>query len=104
MKKSFVLLLLSLIASVTYAETTNNEGEKSKTEKETVATKVQEGGVAKTQENANETEKIALKETKTTDPDSSYYSVNKFNYLFYYVYKLKYLSDDDPDLIMGVKP
>jgi len=28
--------------------------------------------------------------TKSDDPDSSYYSVNKFNYLFYYLYKVKY--------------
>jgi len=27
------------------------------------------------------------------EPDSSYYSVNKFNFLFYFVYKLKYMED-----------
>ena len=28
------------------------------------------------------------------EPDSSYYSVNKFNFLFYFVYKLKYMDDE----------
>lgn len=41
-----------------------------------------------------EVEKV--EETKKTDaePDSSYYSVNKFNFLFYFVYKMKYMDDE----------
>lgn len=31
---------------------------------------------------------------KEVESDSSYYSVNKFNILFYYVYKLKYGDDE----------
>lgn len=105
MKKSFSILLLSLIASVAYAGPANEKSEKSKTEKETVdATKIQDQTKSKVQDSAEQTEKATIQETKTNDPDSSYYSVNKFNYLFYYVYKIKYLSEDDPDLIMGVKP
>lgn len=30
-----------------------------------------------------------------TEPDSSYYSVNKFNFLFYFVYKMKYMDDQE---------
>lgn len=41
--------------------------------------------------------------TKNDDPDSSYYSVNKFNYLFYYLYKVKYLGIED-DLDVGLEP
>ncbi len=35
-----------------------------------------------------------LKETKNTEVDSSYYSVNKFNFLFYLMYKLKYTEEN----------
>lgn len=28
------------------------------------------------------------------EPDSSYYSVNKFNFLFYFVYKMKYMDEE----------
>lgn len=33
-------------------------------------------------------------EKEKVESDSSNYSVNKFNFLFYFVYKLKYLDDD----------
>lgn len=33
------------------------------------------------------------KETKNVEVDSSYYSVNKFNFLFYLMYKLKYTEE-----------
>lgn len=36
--------------------------------------------------------------TNQEDPDSSYYSVNKFNYLFYYLYKVKYLGIDEVEV------
>ncbi|MGL1886681.1 MAG: hypothetical protein OCD76_09215 [Reichenbachiella sp.] len=32
---------------------------------------------------------------KESDVDSSYYSVNKFNYLFYFMYKVNYLMEGD---------
>lgn len=33
---------------------------------------------------------------KMSDPDSSRYSVNKFNYLFYFIYRVKY-ADQNSD-------
>ena len=35
-------------------------------------------------------------EVQEVESDSSYYSVNKFNILFYFVYKLKYGEDEIP--------
>jgi hypothetical protein len=35
-------------------------------------------------------------EAQEVESDSSYYSVNKFNILFYFVYKLKYGVDEIP--------
>ncbi|MEQ6120046.1 hypothetical protein [Reichenbachiella sp. MALMAid0571] len=35
-------------------------------------------------------------EKKNTEIDSSYYSVNKFNFLFYLMYKLKYTENENP--------
>lgn len=32
------------------------------------------------------------KERPTADQDSSHYSVNKFNFLFYLIYKMKYMD------------
>ena len=34
-------------------------------------------------------------ENQIIESDSSYYSVNKFNILFYFVYKLKYGEEED---------
>lgn len=41
---------------------------------------------------------ISVSETSEDEPetDSSYYSVNKFNFLFYLVYKIKYTDDGIP--------
>ena len=35
------------------------------------------------------------KEESDSEPDSSYYSVNKFNILFYFVYKMKYMDSEE---------
>lgn len=39
----------------------------------------------------------ALPANKKNEADSSTYSVNKFNFLFYFVYKLKYLDEEMED-------
>jgi len=50
-------------------------------------------------------ERIAPTEKKETEAievntkvDSSYYSVNKFNFVFYLMYKLKYLDEDNSSI------
>lgn len=45
-----------------------------------------------TDNQANEKPEMT-KETKNVEVDSSYYSVNKFNFLFYLMYKLKYTEE-----------
>lgn len=40
------------------------------------------------------------KNTETSEVDSSYYSVNKFNFLFYLMYKLKYSEEKNEPIII----
>lgn len=48
---------------------------------------------------ATEKEDSEIIEVKTnTKVDSSYYSVNKFNFVFYLMYKLKYLEEENVTL------
>jgi Ni/Co efflux regulator RcnB len=108
LKKILVILLALVSSTATYAETVTDKNEKTKSEKEKKEYSSEElkESSAEPAFEKPEQEGIADKtqQEAKNDPDSSYYSVNKFNYLFYYVYKLKYLSEDDPELIMGVEP
>lgn len=108
MKKILVILLALVSSTATYAETVTDKNEKTKSEKERKEYSSEElkNSAANSSMEKPEPEQEVNQAQKeaTNDPDSSYYSVNKFNYLFYYVYKLKYLSEDDPELIMGVEP
>ena len=53
-------------------------------------------GATSLTENATEEaeETIDPKEITTSDSDSSYYSVNKFNFLFYFVYKTNFIKEE----------
>ncbi len=108
MKKILVILLALASTTVSYAETVTDKNEKAKSEKESKASNPDEPEVepdaAALEVTKSEKQTESKKQVVSNDPDSSYYSVNKFNYLFYYVYKIKYLSEDDPELIMGVEP
>ena len=42
---------------------------------------------------SGEAEPAEQSEELDSEPDSSYYSVNKFNFLFYFVYKMKYMDE-----------
>ncbi|MCV9388789.1 hypothetical protein [Reichenbachiella ulvae] len=107
MKKILVILLALASSTVSYAETVTDKSEKTKSEKENKEYNPEElkGHSDPSLEVVKPEQKVESKSQEVNnDPDSSYYSVNKFNYLFYYVYKIKYLSEDDPEMIMGVEP
>lgn len=48
--------------------------------------------VKNTSENTEEIDE--LEEKPVSDSDSSYYSVNKFNFLFYFVYKTNFMKEE----------
>lgn len=50
---------------------------------------------AKELEANKEAESVEKSEESEAEPDSSYYSVNKFNFLFYFVYKMKYMDNEE---------
>lgn len=64
--------------------------------------KIGDGGVYKAEATTDSKELSTNGEAESTDqteesgaePDSSYYSVNKFNFLFYFVYKMNYMDED----------
>lgn len=49
---------------------------------------------AKELDSNEEVESVETSEELDSEPDSSYYSVNKFNFLFYFVYKMKYMDEE----------
>ncbi|WP_420581983.1 hypothetical protein [Reichenbachiella sp.] len=79
-------MVISLSAS---AKTENNSN------------KMSDGGVY-TAESSTDAKELGTKEAESTEeseeagsePDSSYYSVNKFNFLFYFVYKMNYMDEE----------
>lgn len=63
-----------------------------------------DGAASYTTEKSTETKELEAKseaesseQQEEVEPDSSYYSVNKFNFLFYFVYKMKYM-DHEPEV------
>ena len=63
---------------------------------------VGDGGIYKAETSTDSKELSTNGEAESTDqaeesgaePDSSYYSVNKFNFLFYFVYKMNYMDEE----------
>ena len=85
MKKTVSILLcllfsLSLSAKPERDSNANAEGTSYESEK------------TKNLESVESAESIKKAEESKIEPDSSYYSVNKFNFLFYFVYKMKYMD------------
>ncbi|MEP2025464.1 MAG: hypothetical protein ABJH98_03055 [Reichenbachiella sp.] len=83
----FFCFLLSLPLAAHTEKTANNNTGGSGYESE----KTEE---AKELESNNEAESVEKSENLDAEPDSSYYSVNKFNFLFYFVYKMKYMDNE----------
>ncbi|MBU2888009.1 hypothetical protein KO507_19745 [Gilvimarinus agarilyticus] len=107
MKKLITIFTAVLITSFAHASSTD-KNEKEKSEKTTAEYNPDDlkGSVVKPRKNteiSTSATNVPQKET-VADPDSSYYSVNKFNYLFYYVYKLKYLTDEESGATLGIEP
>ncbi|WP_456460868.1 hypothetical protein [Reichenbachiella sp.] len=90
MKKYFSILFCTLFSLSALANTENNTN------------KIGDGGVYKAEASTeakelnanNEAESAEQSEESGAEPDSSYYSVNKFNFLFYFVYKMKYMDEE----------
>ncbi|PIB36545.1 hypothetical protein BFP72_14620 [Reichenbachiella sp. 5M10] len=106
MKSIISILFLVLTTSYVFAGDTTGKSEKDKVEKENYkydpdTHKSGETTLEKT-ETARETKTSQNESQSENDPDSSYYSVNKFNYLFYFVYKIKYMSDEVPEVELGL--
>ncbi|UXP32957.1 hypothetical protein N6H18_03180 [Reichenbachiella agarivorans] len=109
LKKIASIFCLILVTGLAHADPTTDKGEKTKSEKEKYNSnpeKSHDEATLKANNSAAQKEASPQSETKasTNDPDSSYYSVNKFNYLLYFVYKMKYLNDEDPELKLGMAP
>ncbi|UXX80029.1 hypothetical protein N7E81_02780 [Reichenbachiella carrageenanivorans] len=82
MKKTFPILFCLFFSIQVFANTEKTNAEKNDESKSVDAKKE-----AESVENSEQSETNA-------EPDSSYYSVNKFNFLFYFVYKMKYMEDE----------
>lgn len=88
----------SLIANPTDKNNKTKEESKNTTSKKPTEKEVTEDDESffVMEQKTSEVEIYKSKSTvNTDDPDSSYYSVNKFNYLFYYLYKVKYLGIEE---------
>lgn len=82
MKKTFPILFCLFFSLPVFANTEKTNAEKNEEAKSVDAKKESES-----------TEQSEQVETNA-EPDSSYYSVNKFNFLFYFVYKMKYMEEE----------
>ena len=93
--KRFIVFFCAL--ALTFASQANDFS--SKNEKEKPSKKAEKTTNNNSKKNnskkTNESEEH-FSEEKEVESDSSYYSVNKFNILFYFVYKLKYGEDELP--------
>lgn len=90
MKKYFSILFCLLFSLSVAARTENNssnigDGAIYNTDASTEAKELNAN---------NESETSEQNEESGAEPDSSYYSVNKFNFLFYFVYKMKYMDEE----------
>lgn len=89
MLKKTLSILFCLFLSLSLSANTNNNtnGTAYGTEKNEEAKKLESSKEAESAEQSQALDK--------SEPDSSYYSVNKFNFLFYFVYKMKYMDGED---------
>ncbi|MFT7031559.1 MAG: hypothetical protein ACJA2S_000049 [Cyclobacteriaceae bacterium] len=97
--KKLILISLSLVIHSGLQASSDDEDNKLISQAMTISEPVIE------RTSTTSKEKIALTESKETETievntkvDSSYYSVNKFNFVFYLMYKLKYLDEDNSSI------
>ena len=96
MKNSILTILTFLISFSVIAD--SNE-EDSKYISQALKTAEPSAGSLSPVKKAETKESTSLEltqEKKTSEVDSSYYSINKFNFLFYLMYKLKYTESEFP--------
>tara|TARA_R110002072_G_scaffold78309_2_gene181638 strand:- start:507 stop:842 length:336 start_codon:yes stop_codon:yes gene_type:complete len=102
--KNFILTILTFLLSFSVFADSNEED--SKYISQALKTAEPSAGslspIKKT-ETKESTNLELTQEKKTSEIDSSYYSINKFNFLFYLMYKLKYTESEHP-IEQEIKP
>jgi len=94
-----ILAIVLLLFALNGAHAGNKDSKNPELSEEKATTPDREEGSATASKAvSDEVTKPALDETKMIEKDSSEYSVNKFNYLFYLIYKVKYIGfeEDQP--------